>query len=72
MCLILIVNGKPWSSAEIAALVQAVERQQCLAKLATRLNRTEAAVISKARKLQLKPQGGDYIANESIAKSYAG
>jgi hypothetical protein len=52
------MNGRPWSSAEIAALIEAVERQQCLVKLAARLDRTETAVMSKANRLLLKPQNG--------------
>ena len=39
-------------------LIDAVERQRCLVKLAARLDRTEAAVMSKAQRLMLKPQNG--------------
>ena len=52
------MNGRPRSSAEIAELTHAVERQHCLVKLAARLDRTETAVMSKANRLMLKPQNG--------------
>jgi hypothetical protein len=53
-----VMNGRAWSSADIAALIDAVERQQCLVKLAARLDRTETAVMSKANRLMLKPHNG--------------
>ena len=47
------MNGNPWTKAEIGLLVDAAEARGCVEALAQRLQRSSAAVQSKAAKLGL-------------------
>lgn len=51
------MNGDAWTRQEIDLLVEIVEGGGCLRGLSSRLRRSEQAVTSKARKLDLRAKG---------------